>query len=199
LSHATDQYVIPGNIIYKQFGTLWWPGENCNMGRDFTIHATASGYVKYYRDPARHPDRKYIGVTFEKDDTLPYPQHAERHRRLGKTAVPIPKPEPIPDMSPSGIPTRVVRVDPTKPGPPQVLGLRPNYSYRESNWAIGRLVENLKPRVKKYSSRKAYLRHRRYAREKSLEGLRKRDERLKASQDGKGEKKKEKKKAKKAA
>src|SRR5687768_12904031 len=60
----TDQFVIPGNILYKQRGTLWWPGENCIMGRDHTIHAMATGYVKYYRDPARHPDRKYIGVVF---------------------------------------------------------------------------------------------------------------------------------------
>ena len=60
---SADQFVIPGNIIYKQRGSLWWPGENCIMGRDFTIHSMATGYVKYYRDPEKHPDRKYIGST----------------------------------------------------------------------------------------------------------------------------------------
>ena len=79
--------MIPGNILYKQRGTHWWPGENCIMGRDHTIHAMATGYVKYYRDPARHPDRKYIGVVFNKSDTLPYPQHAERKRRLNMTTL----------------------------------------------------------------------------------------------------------------
>ena len=186
-----DQYVIPGNIIFKQYGTLWWPGENTIMGRDFTIHAAATGYVKYYRDPARHPDRKYIGVVFDKDDTLPYPQHAERRRRLGKTGVVMKTSEPKPEMSASGIPKQVVRLDPSRAHlPPQVLGLTKNYSYKEANWRIGRLVESTKLSLKKYPSRKAYLRHRRWARERSLEGARKRDERLRAKETkGKGKKK----------
>jgi hypothetical protein len=40
------------------------------MGRDHTIFAQETGYVKYYTDPEKHPKRKYIGVVFE-GDVLP--------------------------------------------------------------------------------------------------------------------------------
>ncbi|KAJ5019170.1 hypothetical protein K4K57_001715 [Colletotrichum sp. SAR 10_99] len=168
-----DQYVIPGNIIYKQRGSLWWPGENCIMGRDHTIHAMASGYVKYYRDPARHPDRKYIGVVFNKDDVLPYPTHAERKRKLNMAAHPISKPVETPAVSASGIPTQVVRAAPrTTKGvatqPPRVLKLRDDYSYREDNWRIGRLVKLKTGGM----SRKARFRHKRWAKEKMMTGQR---------------------------
>ncbi|KAJ9143680.1 hypothetical protein NKR23_g6447 [Pleurostoma richardsiae] len=106
-----DQYVIPGNIIYKQRGTIWHPGENTILGRDHTIHAAVSGYVKYYRDPLRHPTRQYIGVAFKREDKLPYPPHAVRKRRLGFVAVPRKEPEAAELLSPSGIPRRVVRKD----------------------------------------------------------------------------------------
>ncbi|KAI3542778.1 ribosomal protein L27 [Colletotrichum filicis] len=168
-----DQYVIPGNIIYKQRGSLWWPGENCIMGRDHTIHAMATGYVKYYRDPARHPDRKYIGVVFNKDDVLPYPTHAERKRKLNMSAHTIAKPVETPAISASGIPTQVVRPAPrTAKGAPtqpaRILKLRDDYSYREDNWRIGRLVKmNIGG-----MSRKAKLRQKRYAKERNLSGQR---------------------------
>lgn len=25
------EFVVPGNILFKQRGTLWFPGDNCNM------------------------------------------------------------------------------------------------------------------------------------------------------------------------
>ncbi|KFH41446.1 54S ribosomal protein L2-like protein [Hapsidospora chrysogenum ATCC 11550] len=166
-----DQFVIPGNIIYKQRGTLWWPGENCIMGRDFTIHSMATGYVKYYRDPARHPDRKYIGVTFNKDDVLPYPQHAERRRRLGKTAHPIQAAPSQPALSPSGIPFEVRRVE--KGEPDRLLRLRSDYSYREDNWRIGQLVKTTGVRTKHFRTRKQWFRHRRWRREREIAGQKK--------------------------
>ncbi|QPH04067.1 hypothetical protein C2857_000708 [Epichloe festucae Fl1] len=165
-----DQYVIPGNIIYKQRGTHWWPGENCIMGRDHTIHSMATGYVKYYRDPSRHPDRKYIGVVFDKADTLPYPQHAERKRRLNMTAFPIRPAAEKPALSPSGIPFEVTRVEAGEPD--RLLKLRSDYSYREDNWRIGRLVKTTELRTKRFRTRKQWFRHRRWRRERELEGQR---------------------------
>ncbi len=41
--------VIPGNIILRQRGTKWWPGQNVGMGRDHTIFATAEGEVKFHK------------------------------------------------------------------------------------------------------------------------------------------------------
>ncbi|KAI5461707.1 hypothetical protein BGZ63DRAFT_386468 [Mariannaea sp. PMI_226] len=168
-----DQFVIPGNILYKQRGTHWWPGENCIMGRDHTIHAMATGYVKYYRDPARHPDRKYIGVVFDKNDTLPYPAHAERKRRLNKTMHTIKPVAEKPELSPSGIPFTVTRVEAGEPD--RILKLRKDYSYREDNWRIGRLVQTTGLKTKRFRTRKQWFRHRRWRRERELEGQRKAD------------------------
>ncbi|MFV0245267.1 MAG: 50S ribosomal protein L27 [Qingshengfaniella sp.] len=39
--------VIPGNIIVRQRGTKWWPGEGVGMGKDHTIFAMAEGSVTF--------------------------------------------------------------------------------------------------------------------------------------------------------
>lgn len=194
---SADQFVIPGNIIYKQRGSLWWPGENCIMGRDFTIHSMATGYVKYYRDPEKHPDRKYIGVTFDKEDTLPYPADAERKRRLGMTAHPIRPKTAEPELSPSGIPFQVRRVEEGEPD--RLLRLRKDYSYREDNWRIGRLVETTGLKTKRFRTRKQYFRQRRWRRERELEGQRKAAEKRREMGDVEVVKKVLSKKAQKAA
>ena len=140
------------------------------IGRDHTIHSTATGYVKYYRDPAKHPGRKYIGVVFNKQDTLPYPQHAERKRQLNMTAHTTSPRAENPELSPSGIPFQVTRVE--KGEPDRLLKLRADYSYREDNWRIGRLVKTTGLKMKKFRTRKQWFRHRRWRRERELAGQR---------------------------
>ncbi|MEM9318148.1 MAG: 50S ribosomal protein L27 [Pseudomonadota bacterium] len=39
--------VIPGNIIIRQRGTRWYPGEGVGMGKDHTIFATSQGHVSF--------------------------------------------------------------------------------------------------------------------------------------------------------
>ena len=39
--------VIPGNILVRQRGTKWWPGEGVGMGKDHTIFAVAEGQVSF--------------------------------------------------------------------------------------------------------------------------------------------------------
>ena len=41
--------VIPGNIIVRQRGTKFWPGEGVGMGKDHTIFATAGGSVQFHK------------------------------------------------------------------------------------------------------------------------------------------------------
>ena len=41
------ELVIPGNIIARQRGTKWHPGENVGIGKDHTIFATAEGTVDF--------------------------------------------------------------------------------------------------------------------------------------------------------
>lgn len=233
-----DQSVITGNIIYKQRGTIWHPGENTIMGRNHTIHAAVAGYVKYYRDPKRHPKRQYIGVVFNKEDKLPYPEASPRRRKLHLVAVPRRIEAPVTETtSPSGIPLSVTRhahVEPTEtpkaPAPEEqapppeeripltdgnsvvasllqeklrsrqiglakreaqkleeqkvldarkntrVLRLQPNFSYRETNWEIGRLVGDAGtiPGTEKIESKKAKFRLRRRKRMAHFRGLKNR-------------------------
>ncbi|MEP3248246.1 MAG: 50S ribosomal protein L27 [Sneathiella sp.] len=39
--------VIPGNIILRQRGTKWYPGDNVGIGKDHTIFAVTEGKVKF--------------------------------------------------------------------------------------------------------------------------------------------------------
>lgn len=41
--------VVPGNIIIRQRGTKWAPGEGVGLGRDHTIFAVVEGRVKFTR------------------------------------------------------------------------------------------------------------------------------------------------------
>ena len=41
--------VIAGNIIVRQRGTKFHPGENVGIGRDHTLFALTDGQVKFYK------------------------------------------------------------------------------------------------------------------------------------------------------
>lgn len=186
------EYVVPGNIIFKQRGTLWFPGDNCSMvchalhpclhesntltlyiqGRDHTIHAAQPGYVRYYRDPARHPKRKFIGIVFEKNQQLPAPLNAVRRRKLGMLAYQQPAfytEQTTGDLltgQETGLPgnaeqgeakSSTIREEPNESRAEKVvkdrvsgeveerkLTLRPGYQYRQANWEIGRAAERSK-------------------------------------------------------
>ncbi|MDU9006391.1 50S ribosomal protein L27 [Sedimentitalea todarodis] len=43
------QSAIPGNIIVRQRGTKFWPGEGVGMGKDHTIFATVDGAVTFHK------------------------------------------------------------------------------------------------------------------------------------------------------
>ena len=53
------QAVVPGNIIIRQRGTKFHPGDNVGIGRDHTIFATAAGRVAFRR---RAQSRVYVSV-----------------------------------------------------------------------------------------------------------------------------------------
>ncbi len=44
-----SQKVIPGNIIVRQRGTQFHPGENVGMGKDHTLFAKVEGFVVFER------------------------------------------------------------------------------------------------------------------------------------------------------
>ncbi len=41
------QYVIAGNILVRQRGTVFLPGKNVGLGRDHTLFALADGVVAF--------------------------------------------------------------------------------------------------------------------------------------------------------
>jgi large subunit ribosomal protein L27 len=51
--------VVPGNIIIRQRGTKFWPGENVGMGKDHTLFAKVEGAVVFR---TKRDDRTYVNV-----------------------------------------------------------------------------------------------------------------------------------------
>ena len=142
------------------------------MGRDHTIYATESGYVKYYKDPERHPKRQYIGVVYERNQVLPLPRNSMRRRRLGLAASQMefstmtegPDVEQtqkatelqtedgtVQQQVPTPAPTPKIQERKGEEG--RVLTLRPGYMYREANWEIGRAAERAKIQVREFKPR----------------------------------------------
>ena len=54
------QPVIAGNIIIRQRGTVYHPGKNVGVGKDFTLFALSDGVVEFRK--ARN-NRTYVSVT----------------------------------------------------------------------------------------------------------------------------------------
>ena len=48
-----SEHVIPGNIILRQRGTKFHPGENVGLGKDFTLYALKEGKVKFFHNRNR--------------------------------------------------------------------------------------------------------------------------------------------------
>lgn len=46
---ADGQFVLAGNILYRQRGTKIHPGENVGIGKDDTLFAKIDGIVKFER------------------------------------------------------------------------------------------------------------------------------------------------------
>ncbi|KAF9014105.1 ribosomal L27 protein-domain-containing protein [Cyathus striatus] len=67
----SDQYVIPGNIIVRQRGSVFHPGPNVKMGRDHTIYAITPGFVRFWREKYMRGERKFVGVVTTRGEKLP--------------------------------------------------------------------------------------------------------------------------------
>jgi large subunit ribosomal protein L27 len=57
------QAVVPGNIIVRQRGTKFHPGEGVGIGKDYTIFATVEGYVVFERMRNRGGQKKISVVS----------------------------------------------------------------------------------------------------------------------------------------
>ena len=54
--------VIPGNIIIRQRGTKYHPGQNVGLGKDHTIFATSEGKVEF---KTKAEGKVYVSVIAE--------------------------------------------------------------------------------------------------------------------------------------
>ena len=54
------QVVVSGNIIIRQRGTVYHPGKNVGVGKDFTLFALTDGVVEFRKGKN---DRSYVSVT----------------------------------------------------------------------------------------------------------------------------------------
>ena len=58
VKRGDGQEVLAGNILVRQLGTVFHPGKNVGVGRDWTLFALVSGEVKF----ERRLNRKYVSV-----------------------------------------------------------------------------------------------------------------------------------------
>ena len=48
------EVAIPGNIIVRQRGTKFHPGQNVGIGKDHTLFALVEGKIKFERKRGKH-------------------------------------------------------------------------------------------------------------------------------------------------
>ena len=53
------EIVVPGNIIVRQRGTKFHPGDNVGMGKDHTLFALTDGKVKFTK---KRNNKSYVSV-----------------------------------------------------------------------------------------------------------------------------------------
>ncbi|MEG0873240.1 MAG: 50S ribosomal protein L27 [Clostridia bacterium] len=56
---ADGQFVVAGNILYRQRGTKIHPGTNVGIGKDDTLYALVDGVVKFHR---KGKDKKQVSI-----------------------------------------------------------------------------------------------------------------------------------------
>lgn len=54
------QAVVSGNIILRQLGNKFWPGEGVGQGKDFTLFATRAGKIRFYK--RGHNRKSFVAV-----------------------------------------------------------------------------------------------------------------------------------------
>jgi large subunit ribosomal protein L27 len=81
------QVAVAGNILVRQRGTRFHPGENVYMGRDHTLHAAIDGVVVFTR---KRDDRNYVSVLPQVAEVVDAPAPA---KKAAPKSAPAPKAE----------------------------------------------------------------------------------------------------------
>lgn len=59
VKRGDGQFVLAGNILVRQRGTKFYPGNNVDIGRDDTLFSLIDGIVRFER---RGRDKKQVSV-----------------------------------------------------------------------------------------------------------------------------------------
>lgn len=73
------EYVIPGNIVVRQRGTVYRPGANMGMGKDHTLYALKPGFVKFIWN--KHLERFEVHIVEDNPNPPPYVKKPKTSRR----------------------------------------------------------------------------------------------------------------------
>jgi len=96
------QYAKAGNIIVRQRGTKFHPGDNVYMGKDFTIHAKIEGHVSF--------KKKRLGRTFI--DILPLgTEVAVKNEAPAKKATPAPVAPKVTPAATTNAPDKLTKIE----------------------------------------------------------------------------------------
>ena len=69
------QKAIAGNIIVRQRGTKFHPGDNVGMGKDYTLHALVDGNVAYKKG---RRNRTFVSVVPSLETAMAAPSKAPK-------------------------------------------------------------------------------------------------------------------------
>lgn len=85
------QEAVAGNIIVRQRGTKYHPGNNVYMGKDFTIHARVDGTVVYNKG---RKNRTFVSIQPWEEVTETVAKEAPaKAKATSRAAAPAPAPE----------------------------------------------------------------------------------------------------------
>ena len=97
------QKAVAGNIIVRQRGTKFHPGEHVYLGKDFTLHAAVDGRVVFTK---RRRDRCYVSI-------MPYD--------VPETIAPMPKTKPAPKQEEKVVIPVAIAVKAAEPVAPEAV------------------------------------------------------------------------------
>lgn len=104
------QHAIAGNIIVRQRGTRFHPGNNVGMGRDHTLYALIDGFVTFKRG---RKDRTFVHILHEVSETLdsPTPKKAAKPKKQAAKVAAAPVVEAAAPAAPSGKPDDLKKIE----------------------------------------------------------------------------------------
>ena len=90
------EHAIAGNIIVRQRGTKFHPGNNVYMGRDFTLHARVDGFVKFTK---RRNNRTFVNILPSMDEVQE--TVAPMKKKAAPKAAPAAQATPVAEAAPA--------------------------------------------------------------------------------------------------